>query len=255
LEKRFNTQLFYRHKKGMSLTPEGQILLEAVKTILQEIQETEQKIREQGTQQYLKVGIASEIVSFVLPRLQRYFFENPQLKLALIPAAEVGQDAGAQDVWIAPTLQHPLLKRQSTLLQEPLLRLWVGLYAGGDYVVNPKIGSLEDLKNHRLIGHGGILLKAIPELGHFYRGLKPSVVVHTLADGEALAKAGLGIVHKLEAQNTLPHHPTADLVPILSDAISRPHVDVCFTYTTQKAYSQRFLQFQEHCLRAFREQY
>ena len=83
LEKEFGALLFHRKHKGMSITPEGETLLNMAREILEKTEAAEKVMRELGkNKKLLKIGIPPMIASLILPALYEKFVpNNPDLTL------------------------------------------------------------------------------------------------------------------------------------------------------------------------------
>ncbi len=76
LENEFGVSLFTRRYNGMELTPEGKVLFEMCKDILQRTDQLEKIMKDFGNQRNkLKLGIPPMIGSLILPNIYRDFCE------------------------------------------------------------------------------------------------------------------------------------------------------------------------------------
>jgi len=83
LEKELHTALFYRHKRGMVLNPEGKRLLEHTREILARAEEIKQIFADQSAPSgVLDIGIV-ETVTALPDILSAYYEKYPQVELSL----------------------------------------------------------------------------------------------------------------------------------------------------------------------------
>lgn len=83
LEKEFGVALFHRHHHGVTLTPEGEIFLEAGKDLLKQAEQLEATMKDLGVaRKTLRLGVPPMIGSMLLPRIYRGFSPlHPDIKL------------------------------------------------------------------------------------------------------------------------------------------------------------------------------
>lgn len=97
LEAGLNTKLFIRSSRGVSLTPEGEMLYGQVKNAFISIQNGEkqlQKANELGISQ-LSIGVSITLCKYILlPYLQRFVKDNPHVKVTITchPSMETIKD-------------------------------------------------------------------------------------------------------------------------------------------------------------------
>lgn len=86
LENNLDTKLFIRSSRGVSLTPEGEILYEQVRNAFQSIRTGEEqikKINELGVTN-LSIGVSTTLCKYVLlPFLQEFVHDNPHTKVSI----------------------------------------------------------------------------------------------------------------------------------------------------------------------------
>ena len=91
LEGEFGTLLFHRTHRGMLLTPEGELLLNMGRDIIERTEAAKKRMREVGSnKKALKLGVPPMIASLILPRLYSAFLpQNPDISLDI---TECGRD-------------------------------------------------------------------------------------------------------------------------------------------------------------------
>ncbi len=86
LEQNLNTILFIRNSRGVTLTPEGEILYEQIKSAFQCIHNGEEKLKlanELGVG-HLSIGVSTTLCKYVLlPYLNNFVKENPHIKISI----------------------------------------------------------------------------------------------------------------------------------------------------------------------------
>lgn len=86
LEENLNTILFHRSSRGVTLTPEGELLYQHVEKALHALQAGEDQLRtvsEQGIQR-LSIGVSTTLCKYILlPLLKNFIIENPNIKITI----------------------------------------------------------------------------------------------------------------------------------------------------------------------------
>lgn len=86
LEENLNTILFHRSSRGVTLTPEGEILYQHVEKALHALQAGEDQLRsvsQQGIQR-LSIGVSTTLCKYILlPLLKSFIAENPNIKITI----------------------------------------------------------------------------------------------------------------------------------------------------------------------------
>ncbi|SFS90149.1 LysR family transcriptional regulator [Marininema halotolerans] len=86
VEKAVNAQLFYRHRRGMILTPNGRILIQYADEILQLINDVKKKFIQ--PKELMKIGSTDSISSIYLPKLiLKYHHSYPEVDISLITSS------------------------------------------------------------------------------------------------------------------------------------------------------------------------
>lgn len=77
LENEFNTVLFYRHNRGITLTSKGELLLDYSEEILNLVKKTEEAMKDDGIAKGLiKIGSLETVASLYLPTLLAKYHNN-----------------------------------------------------------------------------------------------------------------------------------------------------------------------------------
>ncbi|WP_212774322.1 LysR family transcriptional regulator [Polycladomyces abyssicola] len=121
LEKQLKTQLFYRHSKGVTLTPKGKILLQYAERIFDLIEETKEAVMKTNTSMgSLQIGsIESVAVSRLPGSISRFSKEYPDVNLNLIinsskRLVEDVLDFQLDGAFVSAAIDHP------NIVQEPV---------------------------------------------------------------------------------------------------------------------------------------
>lgn len=130
LEKELRTPLFYRHKRGMILNPEGKRLLEHSREILSRMEEMihifEDKSNPSGV---LEIGIVETVIA--LPDiLSSYYSKYPNVELSLKTGVtdhllQQVIDMKLDGAFVTGPIRHPLIE-QVEVIQEKLVLVTKG---------------------------------------------------------------------------------------------------------------------------------
>jgi LysR family transcriptional regulator, cell division regulator len=125
LEKELQTPLFYRHKRGMLLNPEGKRLLEKSREILSDIEKLKRTFHDKTSPSgVLEIGIVETVMA--LPGiLSSYYSKYPNVELSLkagVTDSLVQQviDMRLDGAFVTGPIQHPLIE-QIDVIQEKLV--------------------------------------------------------------------------------------------------------------------------------------
>lgn len=93
LEQSLNTTLFIRNSRGVTLTPEGEILFEQIQNAFQCIKNGEDQIRLAGELGvgHISIGTSTTLCKYVLlPYLKEFVKQNPHIKVSItcVPSIE-----------------------------------------------------------------------------------------------------------------------------------------------------------------------
>ncbi len=86
LEESLNTTLFYRSSRGVTLTPEGELLYKHVEQALFSLKSGEEQIRASLSQKisHLSIGISATLCKYILlPLLKSFIADNPNIKITI----------------------------------------------------------------------------------------------------------------------------------------------------------------------------
>jgi DNA-binding transcriptional LysR family regulator len=242
LEFRLKTKLFNRHPKGLSLTREGEMLLESCHKVFKELEEAQERIssedkKPEGT---LRVTTPAGWISNLMIRILKEFLdENPKIRLS-IKSMDSVPDFSRNETDIA---MLPFIPDHTELGSEHLLTLHLQLYASPAYLQKfgvPK--KVSDLAHHRLVSYGEHQHQIANINWHLALGLpdgkqhEPYMTVNNLYYA---GESGYGII-TLAEENVLLQE--GKLVPVLPDVMG-PVVEAYCVFPKRLENSKRVKAF------------
>lgn len=242
LEYSLKVKLFVRHPKGMSLTPEGERLLETCHSVFRELEDIKSTLSDdaQEPEGVLKVTTPSGWISPILVRMVKPFLaDNPGIRLHLKSFDGIPNFSRSE----ADIALLPFIPDDPNLLGEKIMTFHLGLFASAEYLDKYGVPKTpEDLKGHRLVSYGDhehpmmhinwLLGLGVPD-GQTH---EPYLTVNNLYYA---GEAGYGIVTLAKENMLLRKNP---LVPVLPD-LEGPTVDACCVYPKHLEKSKRVQTF------------
>lgn len=212
LEEDLGSVLLRRHTQGAELTPYGEKFLvhaeamESAGLAARGLTGTDSVA--EGT---VRIGAPDGFgVAFLAPRLHELSERHPQLRVELVPVPRTFS-LSRREADIAVTMERP---REGRLIARKLTDYALGLYASQNYLArygSPE--SLEDLKQHRLVGYVEDLLfsASLDYTAEFHKEWRSTIAVSSaMGQTEAVRSgAGIGILHAFMARRA------PDLIPVL----------------------------------------
>jgi LysR family transcriptional regulator, regulator for bpeEF and oprC len=153
LEKELRVTLFYRTTRKLSLTEEGEEILQRAREILGQVAELDAvaaKSRE-GLTGTLRIGMAVPISrTIIMPRLPIFMRRHPALKVESLVLSQVKEmHAGGLDVMLRAGIPP-----DSGLIARKIADIKFGVYGAPDYLdVAGEPRDPDDLINHRCLVH------------------------------------------------------------------------------------------------------
>ncbi|MDP4840598.1 MAG: LysR family transcriptional regulator [Alphaproteobacteria bacterium] len=242
LEYWLKVKLFVRHPKGMTLTPEGEKLLETCHTVFKELEGIKSAITldSEKPEGLIKITTPSGWIGTIIIKLIKPFLDdNPAIRLS-IKSFDGVPDFSRSEADIALL---PFIPEDAEVLGEKLLTLNLSLFASPEYLLQhgtPK--TVEDLKDHQLISYGDHDHPMLNINWHLGLGMpkgeqhEPYLTVNNLYYA---AEAGHGIV-TLAQENILLRKNR--LVPVLPE-LKGPAVDSFCVYPKRLEKSKRIQTF------------
>ncbi len=151
LEEALNTTLFHRHARGLILTEQGELLLDATRAMQRRLDAASARIRDSEEEVFgdLRVTTTTAFGTlWLVPRLQRLYERYPGLKIDLMLEERV-LDLPMREADVAIRMKEP---SQADLIRRRLMGVHMRLFASPRYLEEhgtPK--RPEDLSGHRLI--------------------------------------------------------------------------------------------------------
>jgi DNA-binding transcriptional LysR family regulator len=141
IEKSWDTQIFIRSQKGLTLTPAGEKIIEYAKEVIEQEEKVKEEINSLNTQVYgtLKLAVASIIGQHWLPNVLKQFVQRyPHAKISLITgwSSEILKHLYEDDVHIGIIRGTPDWKGQKQHVLTDTL-----------YLVDTEIKSLRELQS------------------------------------------------------------------------------------------------------------
>jgi LysR family transcriptional regulator, cell division regulator len=235
LEKELQTPLFYRHKRGMLLNPEGKRLLEKSREILSEIEKLKRTFQDKTSPSgVLEIGIVETVMA--LPGiLSSYYSKYPNVELSLkagVTDSLVQQviDMKLDGAFVTGPIQHPLIEQMDVIQEKLVLASKEQSLSIEELTTRPLLlynkgcGYRERLDSW--MKSAGILPKQIMEFGTF------GTIIGSVA-------AGLGIT-------IIPESTITELVAsgtVYSHSVPKPYDEITTIFIWRKdAYMTSTLQ-------------
>jgi DNA-binding transcriptional LysR family regulator len=260
LEEDLRTPLFHRHARGLVLTEQGEILLEAAQEIASRISLVETRLDEAKDQPagHLRINTTVGFGTVWLTAHLREFLElYPEITVSLL-VIDTELDLSMREADVAIRLNPP---RQPDLIQKRLMTVHTHLYAAPEYLEHaPPLETPDDLDRHRLIVYGSDAMPPpVPSLnwvlvaGHDGRERiaprRATLLINNVYGMVRAAERGLGVA-------SLPDYlcsTSRRLVRVLPQ-LEGPTFDAYFVYPEEMRASKRVSVFRDFLLRKLAEQ-
>ena len=247
LEEEVAATLFHRHARGLLLTEQGEILFDATREMMRQLDSASARIKDVRDDVDGELRVTTTMgfgAMWLSPRLDKLFADYPQLDFHLLLTEEV-LDLPMRQADVAIRLKEP---NQADLIRRRLFSLRFRFYASRSYIDRMGApGDAAQLNDHRLIGFSpnAAQVSAGQEwLAPFYAAHGAGkMTVNTYFGLFEAARAGLGIC-------ALPDYLArgSDLVNVLPDLASEPTA-VWFVYPTELRRSRRVAAFRDFVLK------
>lgn len=158
LEQSLNANLFIRNSRGVTLTPEGEVLFEQIQNAFKCIQTGEEKLKlatELGIG-HLSIGVSTTLCKYVLmPYLKEFVRINPHIKVSIscMPSIEAisALENGLIDIGL---VRYPQTK--TDLLYKPVTEIHDTFVATSTYLDN--FSKRNELTNDSLISNATFMM-------------------------------------------------------------------------------------------------
>jgi DNA-binding transcriptional LysR family regulator len=259
LEEDLGTPLFHRHARGLVLTEQGQILLDAALDVAKRMAGVETALSESRNTPagHLRVNATVGVGTIWLTsHLAEFLDRYPEITVSLLVTDGADLDLSMREADVAIRVQRPT---QPDLIQRRLMTVHTHIYAAPSYL--SKHGTpetLEDLDRHRLIVYGDShppvptlnwVLTAGHEEDERARRRKPSLELNNVYGMLRAAETGLGLA-------SLPDYlagVTARLQRVLPH-LEGPSFTAYFVYPEELRTSKRVAVFRDFLLEKVAEQ-
>ncbi|MEH6945074.1 LysR family transcriptional regulator [Bacillus sp. JJ722] len=224
LENELKTPLFYRHKKGMTLNPEGRKMLSYVNKILQEVQELRQVFLDSDMPAgALKIGTV-ETVSTLPIILASYYKRYPNVDLSLQAGLteelikEV-TDHQLDGAFISGPIKHPLLEQYDVCTEKLVLVTQHETFQIEEIITTPLLVSNQGCgyrsKLERWLKDEGLLPKRIMEFNIL------ETILNSVAIGLGVTLVPQSAVEHLSSTGKVHCHPIPEKYGIISTVFIR----------------------------------
>jgi DNA-binding transcriptional LysR family regulator len=248
LEGNLKVTLFHRHARGLRLTEQGRLLLEATRDIQTRLSAAEAKLYESRAQPSGPLRITTTVgfgSIWLTPRITEFLTHYPDIQVTLVlDDRQIDLAMGEAD--IAVRMAPPV---QPNLIQRRLLTVRFFVYAAQSYL--KKFGRPEspgELDDHRLITYADSLSRAplpnarwLLELGADpARPRRPILTLNTVYGVYRALQCGLGIA-------ALPDYlgrSDPQLVRVLPE-LEGNKVDAYFVYPREMRNARRVTAFRD----------
>jgi DNA-binding transcriptional LysR family regulator len=258
LEEDLGMPLFHRHARGLVLTEQGEVLLEAAHDIAARMASAQSKLAEtkDTPSGHLRINTTVGFGTVWLTSHLREFVElYPDITVSVL-AIDTELDLSMREADVAIRLTPP---RQPDLVQRRLMTAHTHLYAAHTYLDDaPPLQEPGDLDRHRLIAYGTEATPPpVPSLNWVLTagrgdGRPPraaSLTINNVYGMFRAAERGLGVA-------SLPDYlcsTSTRLARVLPD-LDGPSFDAYFVYPEEMRASKRVRVFRDFLLRKIPEQ-
>jgi DNA-binding transcriptional LysR family regulator len=253
LEADLGAPLFHRHARGLILTEQGEMLLDAVRDVVLKLDAVRSRMidsREKPTGELRVTTTLGLGANWLAPRLGEFVELYPEVKMQLLLSDE-DLDLGMREADVALRLREPM---QPDLIRRRLFTVHFHAYASADYLKRrPQPRNVEDLDRHHLIAFGAPTathllydLNSLLSLGRDPKNPRtPQISVNNLGAMARAAENGVGIA-------VLPDYvvqPESGLVRLLQQA-DMPEMDCFLVYAEEMKNVARVQAFRDFLLAA-----
>lgn len=232
LESELQTQLFYRHHRGVTLTSAGKLLLTYTDKIIQLFEEARKAIQDSPTPNgLLTIGSMETTAAVRLPSiLATYHKKFPQVEFVLRtgPTEELIQavlDYEMDGAFVAGPVHHP------DIAQEPIFR--EKLFLVSDQSQPISLQKMSDIKKRTiLVFRQGCSYRARLQQWLYSEGILPIKIIEFgsveamiggVMAGMGISLLPLSIVEKYQENGQLMIHPLPEAYSIVDTVFIRRH--------------------------------
>ena len=222
LEQDLKISLFHRHARGLVLTEQGELLMQAAREVMAKLDAVEIALSETREKPSgdLKITTSFGIgMGWLTPRLGPFLDRYPDIKVEVILADEE-LDLGMREADVALRLRAP---SQPDLIRRRLFAVHYHLYASAEYLRrHGQPHSLGDLVRHRLLAYAATPDSFLHELNaplfgaHGGEAMTATMSVNNIPALQRAVEHGIGI-------GVLPDYlnkPGTGLVQLMTHAVT-----------------------------------
>ncbi len=259
LEEDLGAPLFHRHARGLVLTEQGDILVEAAREVARKMAAAQTALREsrEVPAGHLRVSTTVGVGTvWLASHLAEFLDRYPDITISLI-VTDAELDLSMREADVAVRMQRPT---QSDLIQRRLMTVHTHIYAARSYL--ERYGtptSTADLDHHRLVAYGeepnlssqplNWILYAGREEGEAERPRRAALRVNNVYGMLRAVESGLGLA-------SLPDYLAAgvsSLVRVLPE-LEGPSFTGYFVYPEELRNSKRVAVFRDFLLEKVAQQ-
>ncbi|MHA3914541.1 LysR family transcriptional regulator [Halovulum sp. GXIMD14793] len=244
LEESLDVILFHRHARGLLLTEQGELLLDATQKMRKQLAATTAQIRDTSDKIMGELRVTTTIgfgTLWLAPRLNKLYDSYPNLKIDLILEERV-MDLPMREADVAIRMKEP---SQADLIRRRLMEVSLRFYAMQSYLdQNGVPKTAEDLTEHRLISQS----VNSPQVSAGLQWIEPFLSKATKSHLKVNNYFGVlqAVINNLGI-GVLPHYVAADfpdMVHVLPQESSQP-IPVYLAYPEELRQSRRVAAFRD----------
>lgn len=248
LEDNLGHPLFHRHARGLVLTEQGEILFEAAREVFEKLKDAQTRLSDSRLlpEGLLTITTVDFIASsWLAPKLAPFQDLYPKIQVTLLLDDRV-YDLMRREADVGIRLQKT---EQADVIEKKITTLKFSLCMSKHYLARKgKPETVEDLRNHVMIGHPGGMETpflrpnwVFNTLGIFTENNSNVVMLNSMSARYAAVKHGVGIA-------ALPDYVSRhdeELETLFPD-LEIPTVDMFFVYPQERRNSKRITVFRDY---------
>ena len=251
LEESLHVSLFHRHARGLILTEQGELLLDASRAMSKRLEAATAHIRDSKDEVFGELRVTTTTgfgTLWLAPRLGRLYEKYPELKIDLMLEERI-VDLPMREADVAIRMKEP---SQADLIRRRLMDVTIRFYASKAYL--EKHGTpttAEELNQHRIIAQRSNSAQVSAGMQwarpYLLNNEKSVLTVNNYFGILQAVEHGLGI-------GALPHYTTfnnSDLLNVLPEEHSNP-IPVYLAYPEELRHSQRVAAFRDFVVEEIR---
>lgn len=252
LEESLNVSLFHRHARGLILTEQGELLLDASRAMSKRLDAATAHIRDSKDEVFGDLRVTTTTgfgTLWLAPRLGRLYEKYPDLKIDLMLEERV-VDLPMREADVAIRMKEP---SQADLIRRRLMDVKIQFYASKEYLEkNGTPKTPDDLDMHRIIAQR----TSSTQVSAGMQWAKPYLLSNEKSVLTVNNYFGIlqGVLHGLGI-GALPHYVTVDtpeLVNVLPSESSSP-IPVYLAYPEELRQSRRVAAFRDFVVEEIKE--